>query len=165
MHRRELRFTLLLSSCRVAPNKGIADKTEGILALPDACGLRPCDRIHHKNGLVPYLYAGGVYDKYCCVSRFFSPVVGSHSVGRVRNGTDQAGCASALEISSGLKGPSAGFYPLRGFIAWCLRPPLLRGMPTGPKVFLAMSDACGLQPCDGTHLKRHYVTFFRWWDG
>ena len=27
-------------------------------------------------------------------------------------------------------------------------------MPTGPKVFLAMPDACGLQPCDRTHLKK-----------
>ena len=26
-------------------------------------------------------------------------------------------------------------------------------MPTGSKVFLAMRDACGLQPCDRTHLK------------
>ena len=34
------------------------------LALPHACGLRPCDWTHLKNGLVPDLYAGGAYDKY-----------------------------------------------------------------------------------------------------
>ena len=39
--------------------KGIADGAEGILALPDACGLRPCDRAHLKNGLVPYSCVGG----------------------------------------------------------------------------------------------------------
>ena len=34
------------------------------LAMPDACGLRPCDRTHLKNGLVPDLYVAGTYDKY-----------------------------------------------------------------------------------------------------
>ena len=34
------------------------------LALPDACGLRPCDRTYLKNGLVPHSCVGGTYDKY-----------------------------------------------------------------------------------------------------
>ena len=41
------------------PKKGNADGAEGILALPNACGLRPCDRAHLKNGLVPYSCVGG----------------------------------------------------------------------------------------------------------
>ena len=36
---------------------------------------------------------------------------------------------------------------------------LLRGMPTEPMVFLAMSDACGLRPCDRTHLKNGLVSY------
>ena len=34
------------------------------LTMPNACGLRPCDRTHLENGLVPDLYNGGTYDKY-----------------------------------------------------------------------------------------------------
>ena len=34
------------------------------LAMLDACGLRPCDWIHLKNGLLPYLSGGGMADKY-----------------------------------------------------------------------------------------------------
>ena len=30
-------------------------------------------------------------------------------------------------------------------------------MPTGPKVFLALLDACGLRPCDLIHLKNDLV--------
>ena len=53
-----------------------------------------------------------------------------------------------------------GFYPLRRGWVYCLAPedPLIRGMPTGPKVFLVLPDACGLRPCDRTHL-------LPWWDG
>ena len=34
------------------------------LAMPDTCGLWPCNQTHLKNGLVPDLYVGGAYDKY-----------------------------------------------------------------------------------------------------
>ena len=34
---------------------------------------------------------------------------------------------------------------------------LIRGMPTKPKVFLALPDACGLRSCDRTHLKNGLV--------
>ena len=34
-----------------------------------------------------------------------------------------------------------------------------RGMPTGPKVFLALSDTCGLRPCDRAHLKNGLVQY------
>ena len=52
-----------------------------------------------------------------------------------------------------------GFYPLRGGWVHCLAPEvrLWRGMPMGPKVFLAMPDACGLWPCDRTQLKNGLV--------
>ena len=33
------------------------------LALPDACGLRPCNWTHLKNGLVPYSCVAWTYDK------------------------------------------------------------------------------------------------------
>ena len=63
------------------------------LALPDACRLRPCNRTHLKNGLVPHSYVGGTYDKYTEVSRRslevvydLSSQVGLHSVGRRTSG-------------------------------------------------------------------------------
>ena len=65
------------------------------------------------------------------------------------------------------QGPSPqAFNPLwRGWV-YCLAPeaPLLRGMPTGPKVFLAMLDACGLRPGNRTHLKNGLVSnsFVQW---
>ena len=45
--------------------------------------------------------------------------------------------------------------PFGGWV-YCPAPeaPLIRGMPTGPLVFLAMLGACGLLPCDQIHLKK-----------
>ena len=59
-----------------------------------------------------------------------------------------------LEISFGLRGLSPGLLSPSG--GCCLAPeaPLIRGMPMGPKVFLAMPGACGLRPCNQTHRKR-----------
>ena len=41
------------------PEKGNADGVLGIFGTACRVGLRPCDRTHLKNGLVPYSYAGG----------------------------------------------------------------------------------------------------------
>ena len=68
-------------------------------------------------------------------------------------------CASALESSSGLRGPSPQAFTPSGGLG--LLPGALgvpkRGMPTGSKVFLALPNACGLRPCDRTHLKNGLV--------
>ena len=52
--------------------KGNADGAEGIFSLPDACGLRPCDRAHLKNGLVPYSGVGGTQRQIQRSTRTFS---------------------------------------------------------------------------------------------
>ena len=39
--------------------KGNADGVRGIFGTAYRVGLRPCDRTHLKNGLVPYSYIGG----------------------------------------------------------------------------------------------------------
>ena len=44
--------------------KGMPTRPKVSRAMPDACGLRPCDWTHLKNGFVPDLYAVGAYDKY-----------------------------------------------------------------------------------------------------
>ena len=44
--------------------------------------------------------------------------------------------------------PSSG-----GFQCLAYEAPLIRGMPTGPREFLAMPDAGGLRPCNRTHHK------------
>ena len=41
------------------PEKGNADGVRGIFGTAYRVGLRPCDRTHLKNGLVPYSYVGG----------------------------------------------------------------------------------------------------------
>ena len=41
------------------PEKGNADGVRGIFGTAYCVGLRPCDRTHLKNGLVPYSYVGG----------------------------------------------------------------------------------------------------------
>ena len=43
----------LLPGAWDAPNKGNTDGAEGIFGNAGRSGLRPCDRIHHKNGLMP----------------------------------------------------------------------------------------------------------------
>ena len=47
-----------------------------------------------------------------------------------------------------------GFNPLRRGWVYCPAPeaPQKRGMPTGSEAFLELPDACGLWPCDRTHL-------------
>ena len=42
-----------------APRKRNADGARGIFGTACRVGLRPCDRTHLKNGLVPYSYTGG----------------------------------------------------------------------------------------------------------
>ena len=41
------------------PEKGNADGVRGIFGTAYRVGLRPCDRTHLKNCLVPYSYVGG----------------------------------------------------------------------------------------------------------
>ena len=41
------------------PEKRNADVVRGIFGTAYRVGLRPCDRTHLKNGLVPYSYVGG----------------------------------------------------------------------------------------------------------
>ena len=41
------------------PKKGNADGARGIFGTACRVRPRPCDRTHHKNGLVPHSYAGG----------------------------------------------------------------------------------------------------------
>ena len=90
-----------------------------------------------------------------------SPIVGSHLAGCVCLAVDMVGCVSVLEISSGLRGLSSQAFTLFGGGVYCLAPeaPLIRGMPTELKVFLAMLDAFGLRPCDQTHLKNSSVPY------
>ena len=45
------------------PKRGMPTGSKVFLAMPDACGLRPCARNNLKNGLVSYSCVGGTYDK------------------------------------------------------------------------------------------------------
>ena len=98
--------------------------------------------------------------------RLTSPVVGSHSPGRFTFGGFCRVCLGAGDFLRP-QGASPRLYSLRGVWVYCLVPaaPLIRGMLTGPKVFLAMLDACELCPETGPTLKRSCATFDRWWDG
>ena len=49
----------LLPGAWGAPKREMPKRTKVFLALLDECGLRPCDRTHLKNGLVPYSCVGG----------------------------------------------------------------------------------------------------------
>ena len=44
--------------------RGVPTGPKVFLSLPDACGLKPCDQNHLKNGLVLHSCVGGTYDKY-----------------------------------------------------------------------------------------------------
>ena len=85
----------------------------------------------------------GTY-KYCThtteesqrvVYELSSPVIGSHSVDRRTSGRF---CRVYLGTGESLRpqgaSPPPSFYPLREGWVYCLAP-LIRGMPTGPKVF------------------------------
>ena len=87
-----------------------------------------------------------------------SPVFGLHSVGRLTSGRFCRVCLGTGDFLRPQGAIPPGFYPLRGGWVYCLAPPK-RGMPTGPKVFLAWPDACGLRPCDRAHLKNGLVPY------
>ena len=53
----------LLPGAWGAPRRRMPTGEKVFLTLPDACGLRPGDQTHLKNGLVPNSYVGGTYDK------------------------------------------------------------------------------------------------------
>ena len=86
-----------------------------------------------------------------------SPVLGLHSVDRLTSGPFCRVCLGTGDFLRPQGAIPPGLYPLWGFgfIAW--RPK--RGMPTVPKVFLALPDACGLRPCDRAHLKNGLVPY------
>ena len=90
-----------------------------------------------------------------------SPVLGLHSVDRFISGRFCRMCLGTGEFLQPQGAIPPGLYPLRGDWVYCLAPeaPLKRGMPTGPKVFLALPDACGLRPCDRAHLKNGLVPY------
>ena len=142
--------------------KGNADGTEGIsFAMPDACGLRHCVRTYLKKALCHTHSFGGACDKYqVCIAL---QLLGRISAGRVWSWHG----SGRVCLSTGYFLRPQGSYlprllPLWGCWVYCLAPeaPLLRGMPTGPNVFLAIPDACGLQPCGRTHLMPY--SFVRW---
>ena len=86
-----------------------------------------------------------------------SPVVGLHSVGRFTSGRFCCVCLGTGEFLRPQGAIPPSFYPLEGGYFLAPEAPLIRGMPTGPKVFLALLDACGLRPCHRTHLKNGFV--------
>ena len=93
---------------------------------------------------------------------FSSPVVGLHSVGRFISGRFCRVCLGTGEFLRPQGAIPPGLYPLRGGLGLLPRAPEAppkRGMPTGPKVFLALPDACGLRPGDRAHLKNGLVPY------
>ena len=75
-------------------------------------------------------------------------------------GMDLAGCGLLTRDFLWPQGAiPLGFYLLTGGYVYCLVPevPLIREMPTGLKVFLAMLNAYGLRPCVRTYLKNGLV--------
>ena len=75
-----------------------------------------------------------------------SPVLGLHSVGRLTSGRYCWVCLGTGDFLWPQGAIPPGLYPLRGGWVYCLAPeaPQKKGMPTGPEVFLALPDACGL---------------------
>ena len=80
-------------------------------------------------------------------------------------GTDLAECVSVLGDFLRSQGAFLpGFYHLRGSHRPAPGAPLIRGMPTGPYIFLGMPGAWGLRPCARTHLKKGLVPHLPvWW--
>ena len=90
---------------------------------------------------------------------FSSPVVGLHSVGRFISGRFCRVCLGTGDFLRPQGSIPPGFCPFWGGYSMAPETPQKRGMPTGPKVFLALPDACGLRPCDRAHLKNGLVPY------
>ena len=122
---------------------------EVFLELLVACGLQPCGRTHLKNGLMPYSYAGGAYNK------FSAPLVGERRIFPV-GGAQSTVCCTVCsgvshhwiylwphgDISPGFNPPRRGLGLSHGA---CGAPK--KGMLTGLAAFLELPD------CDRTHQK------------
>ena len=86
-----------------------------------------------------------------------SPVLGLHSVGRLTSGRFCRVCLGTGDFLRPQGAIPQAYTPFGG-LGLLLGAPK-RGMPTGPKVFLALPDACGLRPCDRAHLKNGLVPY------
>ena len=85
-----------------------------------------------------------------------TPVLGLHSVGRLTSGRFCRVCLGTGDFLRPQGAIPPGLYPPSGGL---LPGAPKRGMPTEPKVFLALPDACGLRPCDRAHLKNGLVPY------
>ena len=111
------------------------------LALPDACGLRPCDQTHlcHICMLVGRLTN----------TRCFSPHLSSYWVAfggpcSPGHGSDRVWFGTGVSLRPQRTTPP-GFFSLRRLGLLPMRPKVFL-LPMRPKVFLALTDACGLRP-------------------
>ena len=152
----------LLPGAWGAPKRGMPTGPKVFLALPDACGLRPCDRVTLKTALCHIRALVWRFDKYrgprglfflssCWVAlgRPFYLWTVLPGVPRHWRFPPASGGHTPRLIP-----PSGGLGLLPG--AWSAPK---RGRPTGPKVFLALPDACWLRPCDRAHLKNSLVPY------
>ena len=130
--------------------------------MPGACGLRPCARTHLKKALYHTCSLGWASNKYrsivilhlssCRVA--LPPAVFTATLPSLLRS-----CRVCLGIWRFLRLQEAFplcFYLFRGG-RLVPEAPLISGMPTGLKMFLAMPTACGLRPCAQTHLKKGLV--------
>ena len=85
------------------------------------------------------------------------PVVESHLVGHCTSGRFYWVCLGTGEFLWPQGAIPQGFTPFGGVYYQAPEVPLIREMPMGPKVFLALPDAYGLRPCYRTHLKNRLV--------
>ena len=130
------------------------------LYLPETYGYyapsRSCTSSDYFIFEIALLYLSLSRMSYAHTFKYGSPVVGSHfgqtclSVARIWPGVPRHWL---FPSASGAISPC--FTPFGGWV-YCPAPeaPLIRGMPMGPQVFLAIPGACELLPCDRTHLKK-----------
>ena len=116
------------------------------LAMPDAYRLQPCNRPPLKTALCHIcMLVGRMINNQMSFLPSASPLqlLVCIAAGRFTSVRFCRVCLGTGEFLWPQGAIPSGFYPLQGGWVYCLAP-LIRGMPTEPKVFLVMLDAFGL---------------------
>ena len=111
-----------------------------------------CNRTHLKNSLVPH--SSKTRSHFCLLLHLSSCWVTLRQAVLLLDGSASVPRHWRVPLASG---PFPQALPPWRCLVYCLAPeaPLIKGMLTGAKVFLALPDVC--RPCNQTHLKNGLV--------
>ena len=140
------------------------------LVMPDACGLRPCDRTHLKNGFVPFLSGGGTEwqipsssQPYILAVRLTFDTLLYHHHHVVSQAQISVTLSRHFSLSFITSGRSSGPHPVSSHSCWMYvragRPAFARPYVGVHRSTSLMSSALLLQQCPACLVRLAWIVF------